>query len=364
MKKILTLLSLYLFIGPVSAQITITLNDLPDIGNTFWQASDSTGAPALTGSLTGGAAQNWNFAGGWEIGDSTKITFAPTTSVSNSISSQFPSANMAFDQVADSTAIFFLRNASGLQIAGNFLYGTIDVQGLQIKNVATVFTEPEMLVPVPMTYNDNATYNSHSRTTVNANIPPIGTVTIYQNQRRTKVFNCIGYGSLTTPSGTYPNTLMGKYSITSYDTTFTPNPILGPQINSDTIGYSTNYIWVTNDPNQTILLDITADSAGVVMESASYAFKSATANHPDYMSLSNVAFYPVPTTGLVKIESPQVLTTCSLKLFNLSGEEIPEFETNFSGNTTLDLSNLNNGVYILELRSGDFVRTGKITVSK
>jgi hypothetical protein len=157
---------------------------------------------------------------------------------------------------------------------------------------------------------------------------------------------------------------MGKYSITSYDTTFTPNPILGPQINSDTIAYSTNYIWVTNDPNQTILLDITADSAGVVMESASYAFKSATANHPDYMSLSNVAFYPVPTTGLVKIESPQVLTTCSLKLFNLSGEEIPEFETNFSGNTTLDLSNLNNGVYILELRSGDFVRTGKITVSK
>jgi hypothetical protein len=364
MKKIFTILLLCFLVIETNAQITITLNDLPNIGNTLWQASDSTGSPALTGSLTGGASQTWNFAGGWEVGDSTKITFAPTTSVSNSISSQFPSANLAYDQVEDSTALFFIRNSTGLHLAGNFLYGTIDIQGLQITNVATVFSQPEMLVPVPMAYNDNATFNSYSVTTVNATIPPFGAVTIYQYQGKTKVFDCIGYGSLTTPSGTYSNTLMGRYTITSYDTTFTSNPILGPQINSDTVSYSTEYFWVTNDPDQLILLQITADSAGTVMESANYSFKTTTSNHPDYLALSSVSFYPVPTTGLVNISVPQVLSSGEMKIYNLNGEEIPSLRASFQGNTTLDLSSLNNGVYLLEIQSGEFVRTGKITVAK
>lgn len=364
MKKIYAILLSLFCMSSLSAQITITLNELPDIGNSLWEVSDSSGSPALTGSLTGGANQTWSFAGGWQVRDTSKITFAAISTVSNTITSNFPNATMLYDRVEDSVALFFTRNSSGLQISGNFLYGTMDVgSGVQVSNIATVFSSPEMLVPVPITYNHNQTYTSHSTTTVNANIPPIGAVTLYQYQRKVKKMECIGYGSLITPSGTYPNALMVKSTITTYDTTYTANPIVGPQINSDTISYSTEYAWFTNDANQVILMQIGADSAGLIMESASYTYKTSVANDPEYQALNAVKLYPVPTSGRVTIELPSVLNACSVKIFTQEGKELTQYSTVLNGASEMDLSSLANGVYLVELSSGAFVRTGKITVA-
>jgi len=362
MTKIYSFLLSLLLTSSLSAQITITLNELPDIGNTLWEVVDSSGSPALTGSFNGGANQTWNFAGGWQVRDTSKITFAAVSSVANTISSNFPNATMAYDRVEDSVALFFTRNTNGLYISGNFLYGTLDVgNGILVSNIGTLFSSPEMLVPVPLTYNHNQTYTSRNTTTVNATIPPVGSVTVYQYQRKVKQMECIGYGSLTTPSGTYPNALMLKSTITTYDTTYTPNPIFGPQINSDTISYSTEYAWMTNDNNQVILLQIGADSAGAIMESASYTYKTSVANDPEFQALNAVQLYPVPTTGMVTAEIPSVLSSCQIKLFTLDGQEVSQFGKVLQGTTQLDLSGLAQGVYLIELTSGNFVRTGKIT---
>lgn len=364
MKKIYSILFSLFFASTLSAQITITLNELPDIGNSLWEVSDSTGSPALTGSLSGGANQTWNFAGGWQVGDTNKITFAAISTVSNTISSNFPTSTMVYDRVEDSVALFFTRNSSGLQISGNFLYGTMDVgSGVQVNNVATVFSSPEMLVPVPITYNHNQTYTSHSTTTVNANIPPIGAVTLYQYQRKVKQMECIGYGSITTPSGTYTNSLMVKSTITSYDTTYTANSIIGPSVNTDTITYSTEYAWFTNDVDQVILMQIGADSAGLVLESASYTYKTSVANDPEYQALNAVKIYPVPTSGLVMIDLPSVLNACSVKIFTQDGKELTHYSKVLNGVSEMDLTGLSNGIYLVELSAGSFVRTGKITVA-
>ncbi len=157
--------------------------------------------------------------------------------------------------------------------------------------------------------------------------------------------------------------MMVKSTITTYDTTYTPNPILGPSINSDTISYSTEYAWFTNDANQVILMQIGADSAGLIMESASYTYKTSVANDPEYQALNAVKLYPVPSSGRVTIELPSVLNACSVKIFTQEGKELTEYSKVLNGVEEMDLSGLTNGIYMVELSAGAFKRTGKITVA-
>lgn len=358
------LFSLYFLLPFFSfAQITINFTDLPDVGNSLWQVSDTTGAPALGGSLSGGAGQNWNYVSGWETGDSTKINFAAVSSVSNTISAQFPLANLAYDQTADSTVLFFTRNTRGMHIAGSFLYGTLDISGNLISDVAMVYTQPELIVPVPFTYNDSVASSAHrvSNVTVNS---ILGLITIEQKSRIVKNFKCLGYGTLSTPSGVYSDALFVKVNITSYDTTYTANPILGPQINSDTIVYSTSYVWMSNDPNQLVLMELGADSAGVTINEAYYTFKTSVSAHPDMEALSAMKFYPVPSTGLVHVEMPAGLENVQIRILSVDGKEVYARSGLETSLTTLDLSAFENGFYLMEVHTENAVRTAKLTICK
>lgn len=360
MKRIFTTLFALVLAHTAGAQITITLSDLPDIGNTLWQVNDSSSAPALTGSLTGGAGQTWNFASGWQPGDTTDITFAAKSSLPSNLTTGFPNSTMAYNRVQDSVAMYFIRNSNGIYLDGNYMYGTMTVSGVQVSNVGTYFDIPELLVPVPITYNHNQTYNSYSRTIINANVPPVGPVTLNQYEGKVKQMECIGHGTLITPAGTYSNTLMVRNTITNYDTTYTSNTLLAPSVNDTSVSYSVEYMWLTNDPNQLILLQLTADSAGTTIESASYSYKAATAVSPEYQALNSVTFYPVPTSGLVSVSIPAPLQSCGVKILTLEGKELTQFTQTLTGNGTLDLSSLANGAYLLEISSGAYVRTGKI----
>ena len=76
---------------------------------------------------------------------------------------------------------------------------------------------------------------------------------------------------------------------------------------------------------------------------------------------SEVSIYPNPTSNSILIDIEKSIEELTITLFDLSGKTI--FETAYSNvqQLTLDLVELNNGLYFLELRNGQEVEIQKIS---
>lgn len=80
----------------------------------------------------------------------------------------------------------------------------------------------------------------------------------------------------------------------------------------------------------------------------------------DEFSTTSLKVYPNPTEGLLNIQSDYTNTDLSIEIFNLLGAKV--LETKMSGtNESIDLSHLNNGLYLMKVYSGsEVVITRKI----
>lgn len=74
-------------------------------------------------------------------------------------------------------------------------------------------------------------------------------------------------------------------------------------------------------------------------------------------SIENVKVFPNPVSDFINIESNNAVVTNSI-LYNLTGAKILETK-----NSKIDVSQLVNGLYILELRQGQNIQRTKITIS-
>jgi|GEM_PF-1233625 len=362
--KLTLIFSLILLVhGNLNAQITLQMSDLPDVGNTLWQINDTSGSPAVTAPIAVGAGASWNFTTGWINVDTTQINFAPASSVDPAILVQFPGAQLVFDQVRDSTLLFFTRNSDGMSVAGTYLYGSMDVNGIMLDSIASVFVEPELIVPVPFTYNDTRNSSSFLLTNLNIDFPGIGNVVVSQKRKSIKVSECVGYGSLTTPSGIYNSCLLIKTLITVYDTLYTANPFVGPLLNNDTITHSTNYMWVTNDVNQVILMEANADSAGLQFNSASYSYKGNVSMQPKWADKSLIA-YPIPASHQVTIEVPKGNHNGFMYWYAADGKCVKTSTLSNESVQTISLTDVMPGVYTNCIYIDSVMHCGKILISK
>ena len=69
--------------------------------------------------------------------------------------------------------------------------------------------------------------------------------------------------------------------------------------------------------------------------------------------------YPNPTTGILHIENC-IDSNTTIKILDLTGQEIMKCNLN----KIIDLSNLNNGLYILQLESKQSTFVSKIIINK
>ena len=70
-------------------------------------------------------------------------------------------------------------------------------------------------------------------------------------------------------------------------------------------------------------------------------------------SLSQVSIYPNPVKHNLVIKTPSGLNIDKIRLFNLLGQQIIEMAPNTNGNPEVDLSELQSGVYLVELSSNN-----------
>ncbi|MBN2669427.1 MAG: T9SS type A sorting domain-containing protein [Bacteroidales bacterium] len=75
---------------------------------------------------------------------------------------------------------------------------------------------------------------------------------------------------------------------------------------------------------------------------------------------SNCKIYPNPTTGLVQISG---VKGGQIEVYNMVGQVVYSVD-NATGKTSIDLSSLDNGNYIVKVINADQVSTQKIILSK
>ena len=230
------LLSLVLFTGALSAQITIDQGDMPSIGDNIPRKSDTmTVHPGPGGS---GPNQTWNFVAtsAFVINENTSIVSVASTPNGN----QFSSSNMAM--TSDNASYLYFNNSAQSFTTQGFAG---DLLGTGVINVN--FASALTLHQFPRTYGSTFTDTYGLNVTVpGASFNPL----ISQiNFRRINnvVDETDGWGQITTPFGTY-NVLRVKRTEIFTDSIFAL-PIFPPtwQLVSTNTDTTQNYSWFAKD---------------------------------------------------------------------------------------------------------------------
>ncbi len=350
MKKLYSSLSILAFVALGSnamAQTTITVAALPQIGYVYNMASDTLAVdlPSFTVSAGSAVAQTWNYTS-----EFANIYADPTAFVAPSGgagSSNFPSATMAIQQPNLTDWVYLIGNSGGLFVDGAY----VSVQGTM---TAINFNPNQILFPAPFTYGNNV-QNDFAASF------PLGTATV--NHRVKRTITADAFGSLTTPTATYPNTLRVKaYEITS-DSVFLFGGFL--QGAWDT---TTSYTWMQNTQDAQ-LMSIDMDAAGAVTK-AQYlqSFSSGVA----FISQPAASFglFPNPATDMTYLTYENKVTgMVNLQLFDLDGRQIAVLvdENQVIGKQKIAINvealHLPKGLYFLQLNSNNSLQTIKLNIN-
>ena len=77
------------------------------------------------------------------------------------------------------------------------------------------------------------------------------------------------------------------------------------------------------------------------------------------LSIANVSVYPNPTSDVIKISMEEITGNTTYRLFTITGRLIL-VEAIEGDITTVDMSHLESGIYLLQLQEGDKVMNYKI----
>jgi|GEM_PF-811501 len=322
MKKIYSMLGCLILIGTAAfAQPTLTSSSIPSLGTAITtQEADAT--PLVEGNS--GANQTWNFAGAVPSGNAFISDYISATGTPYAAS--FPSANLCQRQPDGSGGYayaYYYSNSSTYELHG---LGTV-TGGV---NVAFIYTNAQTGMQFPATHNSTFSDVFAGSYTINVSGT---TITNYRSGSITSL--CDGYGTLTTPSGTFTNTLRFKLSQALRDSTVyvgIPIPAAISEFNA------TTYDWFCTNAgsklNQFYLSFDTTVSGGIptYRKSAFYELSVSTGmDEPIPYAMAQASVYPNPASDhafFVLNNSVQGTATC--KLYDVSGRVAKEVTTPMS----------------------------------
>ncbi|MGZ4068124.1 MAG: T9SS type A sorting domain-containing protein, partial [Bacteroidia bacterium] len=300
---------------------------------------DTTGV--LAGS--GGTGVSWNFS---------SLT-SPTVAVSKTdkflnpstttYGSNFPSANMA-SLTSGGTVDFYKFSPDSVTELGSYTSPT---------NCTYPVWDPFRYTICPFNYGSSYVdhYNSYN----------CGSGTSYSHNYTAVMFTFDGTGSLTLPTTTYPNVIRYKYVSNAIDTTFS-----SPGVVQSIMPYSlTIYMWSDQSNPLTPVVFVWEDinypsfgfhSKAIVSMAYTHFPATATAGIENMEKNDVVKLFPVPATNAINLEIPDNFKIQSSKIYDCLGRNVQEN----GGSSHIDVGNLNNGIYFIEVKT----ETGKIFKNK
>jgi Secretion system C-terminal sorting domain len=366
MLKQLLSVSTMLFFGYHTAQITITNNDLP-IAGTSVIMSNAQNNPTID-IVTTGAAQTWDF--------SSIVYNSQDTWVHNNISSLGLFAQFSFGLLAPTKyKASYYRPSTTLPVAQitSFLPITIDSifaftratvdssatvgYGLRVQGNTVGFRSDS----IEKNYDLTATFGDSWSSKVKTNFDFNPFVNARFLQRRTRSSVVDGYGTITTPFGTF-NALRIKHSITERDSLFYRDSTTFPfAVNLKVpinLPPSFEYEWRTIGKKEAVLRIRTSSVAGVETVTGIEYLDSLHYNVGlNSNELISADFYPNPVANDLTVSTE--IEMISVRVIDLNGKILITKNVN-DNQINIDLSTCRSGVYLLEIVTNEGMIRKKI----
>lgn len=344
LKSILLLLAIQ-GVGNLDAQISIGSSSMPVAGDTFW-VSEFNSSDLPINYEQNGANKQWDFSG-LESNGQRKIEFFSANKT--------PYAFYFFNQIGQKTAdslgggpimfsniySFYSKTISSYKASG--IGYSVSGFPLAAKN-----TDEDEIYIFPLNFNDTDV----TTFSFEFSIPGQDLFKYKQAGKRTNIVDA--WGSLKTPFANYPSTLRVKTIVEGVDT-IEIQGFKTPLPRKDII-----YRWLTNEHRNPVM-EITLTELGgqSVPQSAYYLDKRRATTSLFYKELSLFTIYPNPVENRLYLKSNFYNFTVyqmqeTARVFSLSGAEVKRVEYNSDpvDGGYFDVSNLEKGVYLLELQSG------------
>ncbi|MCS7027231.1 MAG: T9SS type A sorting domain-containing protein [Bacteroidia bacterium] len=313
---------------------TITSGALPSVGDFFNTVEDTNFVVTMTAPSS--TAQSWTYL---PSTDKTRTTnFVSPSGLPGS--THFPAATMAVNNTIDSEVVYLIKNPSGLYIDGFYHHKT----GGLLSNVPIDFAPKNSLVlPTPITYGSMGGDTSKAvvmSTYSGTDVKFVRTIH--------KTYHADAFGSLTIPTGTYPNTLRVKENTITLDTVYIKiGPVfyyLGSE--EDTLLV---YHWLQN-AHPAILLSLYIKEPFSLNQSESAEYNTITSSkNTDAISLNSIKTYPNPVQNVLHLNLRENKNVQSIRIVDVAGKTI--LNENIAGYdvATISMAHYPAGVYIYQL---------------
>lgn len=308
-KSLLFIAAFVLFCISAQGQITLLPADLPVVGKTYQMLRDtSTTLPVITpGSPT---AQNWDYSNAFpNIRDTITWNFVDKTTLPGH--TNFPTATMGFNNKEDSVYVYLYQDTDGLYVDGSYTYFSL------APNTAIILNPRELFLPVNFTYNSTRTHAAKSTVFTNVMSFDVKLVT-----RITSIFTGDAFGSLKTPTGTYPDVLRIKRVRIQQDSIYVKFGLFYVPFQS-TIDTTVNYTFYEKNPNHALVCNIDMDRENPnKSKRGSYSRTLSVGIHEKNNSIPQISAYPNPVQDYLNINLTALPTARDFILYDLTGKEL------------------------------------------
>lgn len=318
--------------------ITSTMNPVPGDVESY---KDLNPTGLIHGSS--GTGQTWNYSAiSISTVATTPSTYVAISSVPNNF--LFPGATIGSDN-GSSTFLVYSNTASKIEYMGS---------ATATASNCILFSNPLKYYSLPFTYGTVSPDNFALSTT---GFTVSGTFTTTGD----------GAGTLILPSGTYNNVLKLKFVV--YETVNNGSSVSTyTVIESRYLSAASKFPLLTIDTQTTVTTSTTTTSSTLTTGQINANF--VTGIKEAINQLSPLTIYPNPSSnGITTIHfSLQKNENCQLEVYNSIGQNVKtiSFGEQTLGTITksIDLSDLENGLYILKLKTGTNEQSSRITISR
>lgn len=343
------ILSLSLLLG---AQPTITNAGGPTVGDVWYYFDTDEAAQLTIGSP--GEDQNWVFTDFTQPFDTSEISFTAIADLSDPFSAVFPEAEVAevFENGVITVVDYYDVTNDGL-----YWLGTAYAELGESPSVQESLGDG-LIIPYDITYGDVRSDLVHIYVdTLDLEAPTI----IKSYDMSTMVADA--YGSVSTPAGNYDGAQRIRLAQYEVDSVFVDDDMDGVFTFTEVSDIDTSnlaYFFIQN-ASPSLICSISLDPETGAAEEFSY-----NSNEPsglDELSSLELDLYPNPSTGWVRIETPEGIGSAVLQVTDSKGRSVMGRQlVQQAGTTTIDLSQLSKGMYQVDLISGDTVRRTKLVI--
>lgn len=133
-------------------------------------------------------------------------------------------------------------------------------------------------------------------------------------------------------------------------------------VNAGSITYTDTYTCSGANGSDSFVVDIRDTNQGGWLPNQTVPIIIDCLLSTDEVSANDFSIYPNPTSGEVNIKVSKFLGDATISIFDINGRRIYAIDRTLSGIVSLELDNLQSGVYLMKIEGENFNHTAKLLV--